>query len=308
MNTAQNLINKAETQDSALLKGLARIALDSVEKQQIREGKLHASLMTFNIAHGRGLSLYQGFHTSRGIQKNLDRIAGIIRRHQPDVVALQEVDECSHWNRHINLLDYLQEATRYPFSEHGVHNKREGRKRLSYGNAFLSKFPIIQSEVVAFGGKKLGEKGYMEIQVDFNGTLIDFINLHLDFRSRKVRMQQIDRLLQKIERRHYEAAEHLPPIICGDFNTDSRVFRDAVRQFVVRSAEQYHYSYFPKNGRTFPAHLPSRGLDFILLAKPYQETNTEIIRSYASDHLPAIIRFALPIGSFVNGRAKTVRL
>ncbi len=274
-----------------------------MQKAEIREGKLAGSLMTFNIAHGRGLSLYQGFHTSRGIIKNLDRIAEIIRRFEPDVIALQEVDECSHWNKHINLLDYLQKATGYPFAEHGVHNKRSGRKQLSYGNAFLSKHPIVNYEVVAFGEKKLGEKGYMEIGVDFGGIQIDFINIHLDFRSKRVRMQQIEKLLAKIERRHYESAEHLPPIICGDFNTGSRVFSDAVRQFVIRAAEHYHYAYFPKNGRTFPAHFPSRGLDFILLAKPYQETNTEIVRSFASDHLPAIIHFELPVGEYVNGRA-----
>ena len=250
--------------------------------------------MTFNIAHGRGLSFYQGFHRSAGIRKNLDRIARIINDHSPDVVALQEVDQSSHWNKHIDLLTYLQEATQYPFSEHGIHNRRSGRKPLAYGNAFLSKHPILDSEVVSFGDKTLGEKGFMEIYVEIGNRKMDFINLHLDFRSRKTRMTQIERVLEKIEQRSHHEPERLPPIICGDFNTSSRKFTDALQQFVVRSARHHSYSYHPKNGRTFPAHFPSRGLDFALIAKPYKVTGTRIVQSFASDHLPAIIDFELP--------------
>jgi len=250
-------------------------------------------LMTFNIAHGRGLSFYQGFHRSAGIKRNLDRIARLINEHSPDLVALQEVDQSSHWNQHINLLAYLQEATQYPFSEHGVHNRRSGRRPLAYGNAFLSRHPILASEVVPFGERTLGEKGFIEIHVEIGGQRMDFINLHLDFRSRKTRMAQIERILEKIEHRSHHEPERLPPIICGDFNTSSNQFRDALRQFVIRSANHHSYNYFPKNGRTFPAHFPSRGLDFALVAKPYSVTGTKVVPSFASDHLPAIIDFQL---------------
>lgn len=249
---------------------------------------INISLMTFNIAHGRGLSLYQGFHTSRGILKNLGRIAKIIEQYQPDIVALQEVDESSHWNKHIDLLQILQQKTEYPHRAHGVHNTREGRKPLAYGNAFLSKYPIVQSSVNRFGNKKLGEKGFMEVQIDVNGIIIDIINLHLDFRSRKTRIQQAERIVENLEKRKEENQLNLPPIICGDFNTSSRTTHDALRQMTINAAIHGDYDYYPKKELTFPSHFPARGLDFVLTASPFQTHSVKAIKSYASDHLPVM--------------------
>lgn len=243
-------------------------------------------LMTFNIAHGRGLSLYQGFSSSRKIFKNLDRIAHVIRQQQPDIVALQEIDASSHWNGHINLLDYLQSATEYPVSLHGIHNKRDGRKPLAYGNAFLSKHGVKDWKVASFGSKKLGEKGFLEACFLVDDIEIDVINLHLDFRSRRTRLRQVDQLLTSIHQRSLADPYHLPPIICGDFNTSSRSSRDALHQLIRRSAQEEDYEFYPKRERTFPAHFPSRGLDFILLAPPFEACDTKVIRCLASDHLP----------------------
>lgn len=250
--------------------------------------------MTFNIAHGRGLSLYQGFHSTRGIFKNLDRIAHIISEYQPDIVALQEIDESSHWNSHINLLDYLQSATSYPVAIHGIHNRRDGRKPLAYGNAFLSKHPAIDYKVMPFGSKRIGEKGFLEARFDVDGTQLDLINLHLDFRSRRSRLRQVDRLLASVHERYIADPYHLPPIICGDFNTSSKSSRDALHHLMERIAESEHYSYHPQKERTFPAHFPSRGLDFFLIANPIEAISSQVVRSYASDHLPVILNLSYP--------------
>lgn len=249
--------------------------------------------MTFNIAHGRGLSLYQGFHSSRSIGRNLDRVASVITRQQPDIVALQEVDECSHWNRHINLLDYLQAATGYPYARHGVHNTRTGHKPLAYGNAFLSKHPIENCEVVPFGERTIGEKGFMDAQFRIGGELIDVINLHFDFRSRRARLIQAARILEKIESRYDEGATPLPPIICGDFNSGSQAISDALRHMVEETSQRASYDFYPKRHRSFPAHLPSRGLDFFLVARPFFNARARPLRCFASDHFPVFLEFEL---------------
>ena len=54
-------------------------------------------LVTFNIAHGRGLMPLQGMTSARRIRMNLRRIARLLERLRPDIVALQEIDECSRW-------------------------------------------------------------------------------------------------------------------------------------------------------------------------------------------------------------------
>jgi endonuclease/exonuclease/phosphatase family metal-dependent hydrolase len=252
------------------------------------------SIMSFNIAHGRGLSLYQGFHTSSGIRKNLEKIARLIKRHSPDIVAFQEIDQSSHWNRHIDLLKHIQEESGYPHAEHGIHNTRYGRKPLCYGNAFLSKYPISDCTVTPFGNRDLGEKGFMDARFQVGSTSIDIINLHLDFGSRRARIAQIEPILDRIKSFSESQSQENPPIICGDFNTCSRRFSDAVRQFLIKAARHAHYTYHPQNKRTFPAHLPSRGLDFVLVPQPYQVSQAEVIKSFASDHLPVQIRVELP--------------
>ena len=50
-------------------------------------------LVTFNIAHGRGLNPIQGITTQRKLRINLRKIAALLERLAPDVVALQEIDE-----------------------------------------------------------------------------------------------------------------------------------------------------------------------------------------------------------------------
>lgn len=248
------------------------------------------SLITFNIAHGRGLSLYQGFHSSNSIRKNLEKIAALVSRHQPDVVAFQEIDQSSHWNKHIDLLRHIQDEAGYPYSEHGIHNTRFGRKPLRYGNAFLSKHRIEKSAVFPFGEKTVGEKGFMEARLEIDGHSIDLINLHLDFRSRRTRISQIEPIIDRIRHRSESGP---PPIICGDFNTSSKAFSDAVRQFLIRSARHAEYTYHPQNVRTFPSHLPSRGLDFVLVPKPYAVREARAIRCFASDHLPVWIELSI---------------
>ena len=113
-------------------------------------------VLTLNIAHGRGLSAYQGFHSKRGIHRNLQRIVHLLEKHAPDIVALQEVDEDSHWNERIHLLDVLKEGAGYSYSYLGVHNRRQGRLPLAYGNGLLSRYPIEHAEHEAFGRASLG--------------------------------------------------------------------------------------------------------------------------------------------------------
>jgi endonuclease/exonuclease/phosphatase family metal-dependent hydrolase len=54
-------------------------------------------IVTYNIAHGRGLQPIQGLTTRRKIRSNLLRIAKLLNELKPDVVALQEIDEDSSW-------------------------------------------------------------------------------------------------------------------------------------------------------------------------------------------------------------------
>ncbi len=225
-------------------------------------------LLTFNIAHGRGLSFYQGFSSEIKIRRNVTRIARLLRNSGASMVALQEVDEDSHWNRNLNLLRMIQEEAGYPYAEIGIHNRREGDRPLAYGNALLSKYPVHQWDNNPFGQATLGEKGFLYAVVDVGGHALPVINLHLDYRSRKRRIEQVEQIIAYIcERPHPGRETPLVPIICGDFNSGSRRVDDAVSHLFRFVQNHGDYRLYPEGARTFPRPLSQPGDRFHPLAR-----------------------------------------
>ena len=73
-------------------------------------------LMTWNI-HGA---------LGRNPRFDLDRVVGLVRRHAPDIVALQEIDSRRAREAHVdNPFDILQEA----LGNHGAARVRDRRDR-----------------------------------------------------------------------------------------------------------------------------------------------------------------------------------
>lgn len=246
------------------------------------------SVLTFNIAHGRGLSPYQGLHSKKRIEHTLDKISSLIRFHSPDIAALQEADVGSHWNHSINTVEHIRECARYPHSEAGVHNIRHGKKPLAYGNAVISKGEIYRTETVPFGTGELGEKGFMITGITLGGTRHVLINLHLDYRSQAERVGQIEIILARIE----SAGLSCHPIICGDFNSSAKGKHDAVSHLFSFMQRYDTYTLSPSGGSTFPSPFPVTGLDFILTPSRYRIVDCTIIRSLLSDHRPVLARYA----------------
>ncbi len=253
-------------------------------------------ILTLNIAHGRGLSTYQGFHGVRGIERNLLRIARLLEREAADIVAMQEVDEDSHWNKHIHLLDFIQAKVGYMHSHLGVHNRRGGRLPLAYGNAVLSNFPIEHADHQAFGAAELGEKGFLYTEHSLPDGHLPIVNLHLDYKSRLRRIEQIERLIVFLEQRHAQKGgeTYLSPIVCGDFNSRSAKSNDAVAHLFNYLEERCAYQLYPQRGRTFPSLLPVHGLDFVFVPPSYKVLKCEILRAYVSDHRPVLIELQMP--------------
>lgn len=253
-------------------------------------------LMTLNIAHGRGLSFYQGFHSAKSIERNLCRISHLLRKVDADVVAMQEVDERSHWNKRIHLLDSLQKSAGYAQSYLGVHNRRDGKLPLAYGNGLLSKYPIRHAERQAFGRAPLGEKGFSHVELDTPFGVLPVINLHLDYRSRMKRIEQVEKLIEFLDAKHFTAdnKRHLSPIICGDFNAKQGKRADAVQHLFAYLLRNLQYTLMPgPEARTFPSLLPIHGLDFFFLPRGFRVERCEVMRSYVSDHRPVVLDLCL---------------
>jgi endonuclease/exonuclease/phosphatase family metal-dependent hydrolase len=251
-------------------------------------------LVTFNIAHGRGLTPIQGLTSERKIQQNLRRIGALLEKLGPDVVALQEIDECSRWAGNFDHLDYLRVHTRFPYSVFGINNRRTGLLNLSYGNAILSRHLISHSETVIFGRRSIGEKGFLFVELEVGGKVVPIVNLHLHYGSRAQRLRQLERLLAWLREKHRLHAGRwaVPPIICGDFN-NSGTANDATAALLSHLSDYSDYVLQPVAAGTFPSPLPSRALDFVFLPQECRLTKCEVVRSMLSDHRPVVVDFSI---------------
>ncbi len=249
-------------------------------------------LVTFNIAHGRGLTPIQGLTSPRKLRLNLRRIATLLGKLAPDVVALQEIDEHSRWAGNFDHLDYLRVHTRFPHAVFGINNRRTGLLNLSYGNAFLSRRTIRVAETVVFGQRRLGEKGFLYVELDVGGRCVPLVNLHLHFSSRVQRLKQLERLLSWLHEKHRMHGNTwlMPPIICGDFNNPG-TRDDATASLLSHLSDYCDYALYPVSGLTFPSPLPRRALDFIFLPDRCANVRCEVVRTMLSDHLPVVVEF-----------------
>src|SRR3954463_16388019 len=97
------------------------------------------SVLSLNVAHGRGMGWHQALLKRKTIQANLDAVAGMLLREAPAVVALQEADGQSIWSGRFNHVSYLSEVSKLPHSVRGEHVRHP---ELSYGTALLSNVPL----------------------------------------------------------------------------------------------------------------------------------------------------------------------
>jgi endonuclease/exonuclease/phosphatase family metal-dependent hydrolase len=253
-------------------------------------------IVTFNIAHARGLSPIPRICSERKARANLQKIARLLVRLDADIVALQEIDENSRWNGSFNHLEVLREQAGFPHAVFGINNRRAGRFNYSYGNAILSRHPIVTSENLTFGQARVGEKGCLFTEIDVAGRLLPFVNLHLHYGSRARRFLQIDQVMAYLDEKHLQrrSAWQVPPILCGDLNNPSHK-PDATASLLGYFSRHGHYTLHPLLGaRTFPSAWPSRSLDFVFLPPACHAPSSRVVRSLLSDHCPVLVEFALP--------------
>lgn len=246
-------------------------------------------LVSFNIAHARGWMPHQGLVSKKGIQRTLDRIAGLLGELRPDIVALQEIDSDSIWNGSFDHVDYLREKTGLPYAAFGASNDLGGPTlRLCYGNAVLSRHPIVLTEAHRFGSRAVGEKGLLYVEVELGRCTLPVVSLHLHHRSRLQRLRQARHVLALLARKP-RSAHRLPPLVAGDFNCAAHRPGDAGDLLLAGESPLEGYTYAPVRMPTFPALRPTRMLDYWLLPPGWNVLHTEAPRTRTSDHLPVVV-------------------
>jgi endonuclease/exonuclease/phosphatase family metal-dependent hydrolase len=223
-----------------------------------------------------------------GIDRRYDpvRTAAVIADQEPDVVLLQEVAQNGRWYKHERQVDVLGELLGLPHRSYFV-NVRFGPRRGEYGNAILSRAPLITTENLdlTLPGRKARSVLHAEVRLplpDGATRTLHTFNLHLGL-SEGERREQLRRLLQAPRLQHVH--QQTPVVVAGDFND---VLGNLGRRLLVPEGVRGPH----RAPRTFPAWAPVRALDSLFVRGDCELVSLTRPRTKgartASDHLPLV--------------------
>ncbi len=261
-------------------------------------------LLAYNIAHGRGADgpyWKDDLRNSEPLNQRTarhEKIAELIRQANADIVVLNEVDVSCFWSGHQNMAAFIAERVGYPYRmELRNYDAAFAWWRMRFGNAVLSRYPIIEAkpvhlpalsrwEQLAIGHK---QGAYVTIALHENQRL-HVLPIHFDHRSTTLGLASAKATIKQIE--------HLtgPIIMAGDFNSvhDDQASPPTAVTW-LRDAGGFT---FPTGAddpaqHTFPSPEPRKRIDWILTNPDVTVIFDDIISSTLSDHLPIRARFTL---------------
>lgn len=229
------------------------------------------TVVSFNIKSGHGA----------GGSVQLGLLATTLASWKPDIVLLQEVDRNQVRTGRVDQPAYLGEKLRF-YSTFGANtaNRAGGQ----YGTALLSRYPIVSVENTPLPRLPGDEqRGLLHAVLDVDGTKLSTYVVHLQHTSDTARLSQIAKVRQIV------AADRLPKIIGGDFNTTPG---SAVMGVARSFAADTWTAVGDGPGLTVPRDSPRRRIDY-LLQSGLVPRNMQVLTPAVSDHRALWARLAL---------------
>lgn len=238
-------------------------------------------------------------HRCRGTDRRSSpaRIAEVIARCRPDIVALQELDVGRARSGRVDQAHSIARRLNMDFHFHPVFQVEEEL----YGDAILTALPtrlVKAGPLPALAvARHLEPRGALWVAVDVgHGIEVQVVNTHLSLIGRE-RVRQVKALLGPDWLGRLDG--HEPKILLGDFNA---VPRSAAYKAVTRvlGDAQLVQEHRRRPKRTFPARLPTLRLDHVFVSTgSVQVTGVDVPRHalarVASDHLPLVVDFEVAV-------------
>lgn len=265
--------------------GLApAMAANAAGVEPVGERIIRIRVMTLNIHHGEGLDG----------RVDLARLAQLIRHWQPDLVGLQEVDR--NWGARSNFQDQAawlagEVGMQYAFAP-ALRRPSLLGSEAGFGNALLSRYPLLESRVVTLPRQGTREdRSLLIAQVKLPGQVIQVGVTHLGL-SREERIGHVRIILDELKR------ANLPTVLMGDWNDRPDApevvavtfhLQDVVAAIGQSEArEQATFRYDSPDGR------PNVRIDYIFVSGDFQVEAVQTVETGVSDHLPVVADLIWP--------------
>jgi endonuclease/exonuclease/phosphatase family metal-dependent hydrolase len=168
----------------------------------------------------------------------------------------------------------------------GCNRHHDGKP---YGNAVLSRWPIIASHHMDISYGRREKRGCVRADLRTPKGTLHVFNIHLGTRFFERRQQF----------RHFLSSRHIqedligPRVLVGDFN---EWIRGLTTRVLSQKFESLNMELHVQRKRSYPGFLPMLHLDHIYFERPLRIEKAELIRTalarVASDHLPLAATFA----------------
>lgn len=228
-------------------------------------------VLSYNIHHGEGVDR----------KLDLARIAQVILSVEPDLVALQEVDQRATRSNSVDQPAELARLTKMHVVFGGNIDLQGGR----YGNAVLSRLPIRRHENHKLPNFEMGEqRGVLEVEIELptrEGEApaeppILLFATHLDHRPKDEERLASAQAINELLKMHCDR----PALLAGDLN--------AVRASRVLAEFGRAWQHTSEQGLpTIPVDRPARQIDFVMFrpAARWKAIETKVLdEAVASDH------------------------
>jgi endonuclease/exonuclease/phosphatase family metal-dependent hydrolase len=220
-------------------------------------------------------NLHFGFDVSGW--SDLEGVARAIEASGAEVVGLQEVSRGWYVNGATDMLAWLQRRLRMPYARFA------GASDAVWGNAVLSRFPIVAGEVVRLPREGVPlRRNALRVELDLGGgRRLRVVVTHLHHvegpDGARVRLAQLPRLLEL-------AAGRPATVLMGDFNAEPGSAEAALLRASGLRDGFTAGGGGPADELTWPADRPDRRIDYIWLSGDLAATGFAATTGTASDH------------------------
>lgn len=223
-------------------------------------------VVSYNIKNGQGMDG----------RVDLSRTADVLQALDADIICLQEIDKYRRRSFFCNQAAKLARIMQMEYVFGSAIRYIIG----AYGNALLSRYPVIKSVnhqlPVPTGRSK---RAMLEMHCTIGGKKLRVFNTHMEL-DRKLRLKQIENFIVPLILSTDSAA-----ILCGDLNETPD---DAGVKFLYDCFKDSFVANTGSVTATFRADQPVERMDYILLNPACRAVDYKIIPSLASDHLPVM--------------------
>ena len=222
------------------------------------------NIVTYNIRHGLGIDG----------RVDLNRVLDVLKASKADIIALNEVDSRRLRSGFKNQAKWLAAN----LEMHYVFAPAHRRIIAQTGNAILSKFPLVESELIPLTSTRQRRVALRAVVAAGNKTATTNITCmctHFGLSSEE-RRAQAEEVLAAVQTARNDAGQIL---LMGDLNASPD------KPEVIVLSGQLTDAMKDKDQPTFPNPNPKARIDYIFISKNCVIIDAGVIKSEASDHL-----------------------